>query len=143
MPRRASVTGDRRSRIHRQVAKYHAAIVPFAVPWSGRERYCCTQDRCLAIANSQTVGIRRNNCIRDARRWPEPGASTDRDDVCERHRPPTKQGTQASPIGLPLADTRIATEIRPTNCILPDCQQRSCPSVLLLLYDQSDRLHEA
>lgn len=111
MPRRASVTGDRRSRIRpstgsqvpRPPSYRSESLLPFeAVPsievWPSQNH-----------SRSTSANIR----IRGRRRSPEPYASSDGDDVCGRHRLPadiTKQGTQASLIGLPLADTRESPE---------------------------------
>ena len=111
MPRRASVTGDRRSRIRPSTGSQ----VP--LPPSYRSESLLrfvggTQHRSLAIVKPQLVDI-CNIRIRGRRRSPGPHASSDGDDVCERHRLPadiTKQGTQASLIGLPLADTRESPE---------------------------------
>lgn len=111
MPRRASVTGDRRSRIRPSTGSQ----VP--LPPSYRSESLLrfvggTQHRSLAIAKPQLVDI-CNIRIRGRRRSPGPHASSDGDDVCGRHRLPadiTKQGTQASLIGLPLADTRESPE---------------------------------
>ena len=132
---------DDLAEIHRQVAMYHCPHRTAQSPFS-RSR-AVPSIEVWPSQKSQLVDI-CNIRIRGPRRSPEPHASSDGDDVCERHRLPadiTKQGTQASLIGLPLADTgespersgpRTASSYHTDNaavCVPPN--------------DQSDRLHEA
>jgi hypothetical protein len=101
--------------IERQVAMYHLPIVPLRVPSSGRVRHPRSK-----FDHRQTIDRGHLQQLH-LWSWPEPNGSSDRDDDCGRHRLPAdiaKQGTQASLNGLPLADTRIVREIRPTNSIL-------------------------